>query len=87
VKGEEIMDLLHLSPTAGRGTPRGNSAIDTTLYELIEAIMDTIEPGEDALIEATVQGLVESGKLSWIRRVRDGMATRHAAANLFSSLN
>jgi hypothetical protein len=81
------MDRLHLSSTPGRGTPRDNGAIDTTLYELIEAIIDTIEPGEDALIQATVQKLVESGKLSWLGRKKHRFVARHATLVPFLNLN
>jgi hypothetical protein len=81
------MNLLHLSSATSRDAPPENTAIDTTLYELIAAIIDTIEPGEDALIEATVQELVESGKLRWIRTAKHSAASRRATFVPFVNLN
>ena len=35
----------------------------TTLYQLIGAISDAVEPGEENLIPAVVINLIESGKI------------------------
>ena len=81
------MSLLHLSSAASQTPPQENTAINTTLYELIEAIIDATQPGEDTLIEATVQDLVESGKLRWIRSGRHGATARYVPFSRFLNLN
>ena len=81
------MDLLHLSAAASQAVPQENTTINTTLYELIEAIIDTIEPGEDTLIKAIVHDLGESGKLRWIQGGRQRAATRHVTSALFLNRN
>ena len=81
------MSLLHLSSAASQAGPEENTAIDTTLYELIEAIIDTIELNEDALIGATVQDLIESGKLRWVQGGRQLAATRHVTSAPFLNRN
>ena len=81
------MNRLHLSLATSRAATRKNTSIDTTLYELIKAVIDTIRPGEDAFIEATVQDLIKSGKLRWIRSGKHNAAARHAPTVPFLSLN
>jgi hypothetical protein len=39
------------------------SAFTSSLYDLIEAISDEVEPGEDQLVCATVLSLMKSGKI------------------------
>jgi hypothetical protein len=87
VKGGEIMNLLHLSPATSRAAARENTTLDTTLYELIAAIIDTIERGEDALIDATVQELVASSKLRWLRSGKHLSATRQTTFVPFLNRN
>jgi hypothetical protein len=40
--------------------------LTTILYELLAAIQDVVGPDEDALIVATVQHLLQSGRLTWL---------------------
>jgi hypothetical protein len=40
--------------------------LTTTLYELLTAIQDVVGPDDDALVVATVQHLLQSGRLTWI---------------------
>ena len=39
----------------------------STLYDLIAAISDEIEVDEEKLIVTVVSGLIDAGRLSWIR--------------------
>jgi hypothetical protein len=41
------------------------TTVKTTLYELVEAISDEVEPGEDDLIIATVVHLLNSGRVKF----------------------
>ena len=41
------------------------TTIETTLYELVEAISTEVEPGEDDLIIATVVHLLNSGRVKF----------------------
>jgi hypothetical protein len=43
------------------------NTIETTLYELIEAISQEVEPEEDSLIAATVRHLTDTGKVKILR--------------------
>jgi hypothetical protein len=43
------------------------SAVRTTLYDLIEAMTDEVEPTEEGFIVAAVLDLTESGKIKWTR--------------------
>jgi hypothetical protein len=43
----------------------------STLYDLIEAIEQEIEQGEEELIAPVVLDLIESRKVKWARRHRD----------------
>lgn len=38
----------------------------TSLYDLIEAVSDEIEPGEDGLLPETIQHLFDSGQARFI---------------------
>jgi hypothetical protein len=42
------------------------TTVETTLYELVEAIGAEVEPGEDDLIIATVVHLLNSGRVKFI---------------------
>jgi len=44
--------------------------LTTTLYELLAAIQDVVGPEEDALVVATVQHLLRSGRLIWLGEAR-----------------
>ncbi len=48
--------------------PKSRSAtVATSLYELIEALQDTVGPDGDAFIVATVMYLLESGRITFPR--------------------
>jgi hypothetical protein len=38
----------------------------TTLYELLTVIQEAVGPEEDALVVATMQHLLQSGRLTWL---------------------
>jgi hypothetical protein len=46
--------------------------LTTTLYDLLAALHEVVGPEEDALVVATVQHLLQSGRLTWC-----GDAQRH----------
>jgi hypothetical protein len=45
--------------------------IKTTLYELIEAVTNEVESGEEELVAGAVLDLIESRKMKWIRGDKD----------------
>ena len=47
------------------------TSIETTLYDLIEAISEEIKTGEDHLIAQTVFHLINSGRLKFIDIPKD----------------
>jgi hypothetical protein len=47
------------------------AARTSTLYDLIEAVSDEAEPGEEGLIVEAVQDLMRSGKIKWVRGNRN----------------
>ncbi len=49
--------------------------LTTTLYELLAALQEVVDPEDDALVVATVQHLLQSGRLTWL-----GEARRHLGA-------
>ena len=42
----------------------------TTLYALLAALQEVVGPEEDALVVATVQHLLRSGRLIWLGEAR-----------------
>jgi hypothetical protein len=58
----EPCSALALESKLGRATPTETTS-ETTLYELIEAINDVIEAGEERLIPKIVLHLIYSGKI------------------------
>ena len=57
-----------------RTRPRSNAelkrrgATRTTLYEIIEAIGDELETGEESVIAAVILNLIQSGRMKWARQ-------------------
>jgi hypothetical protein len=51
------------------GEDTAPAAITTTLYDLIAALQEVVEPGEDELVVATVVSMMRDGR---IRRVVGG---------------
>ena len=52
--------------TAESACPR-LTAIETTLYELIEAVGEEVQPGEDRLIAETVSHLLDTDHVKFLR--------------------
>ena len=42
------------------------ATIMTTLYDLIAALQDVVQPGEDALVVATMVHLLRTGRMTWL---------------------
>jgi hypothetical protein len=64
--------MLHveISPTPqtvplGSHTDEAPPRVSTTLYEVIAALQDVVEPDEDDLIVAIVADCLRSGRLRW----------------------
>ena len=51
-----------------------STTIETTLYELIEAINDQVQPGEDRLVVETVLDLIESGQITFPRSMGESVS-------------
>ena len=52
------------------GEATAPATITTTLYDLIAALQEVVEPGEDRLVVATVVSMMRAGR---IRRVARGL--------------
>ena len=52
------------------GEDTAPATITTTLYDLIAALQEVVEPGEDRLVVATVVSMLRAGR---IRRVARGL--------------
>ena len=62
--------LTYTFPRVGSPSPQ-STIIQTTLYDLIEAIAAEVRPGEEALVTATAKHLLRSHKARFIgKRVR-----------------
>jgi len=55
----------------GEETP---SCLTTTLYDLIAAIQDGLNPDDDALVVATMVHLLRSGRLTWRGQAREHLS-------------
>ena len=42
------------------------ATITTTLYDLIAALQDVVQPGEDALVVAAMVHLLRTGRITWL---------------------
>ena len=42
------------------------ATITTTLYDLIAALQDVVQPGEDALVVPTMVHLLRTGRITWL---------------------
>src|SRR3989442_5919071 len=52
----------------------------TTLYDLIAALQDIVDPDDDALVVATVVHLLRSGRLTWREKAGGHLGqARHTA--------
>jgi hypothetical protein len=64
------MSRVEVSPTPqtvplGSHTDEAPPRVPTTLYEVIAALQDVVEPDEDHLIGAIVVDWLRSGRLRW----------------------
>ena len=54
--------------TACEGQAPGRTRLVTTFYDLITALHESIEPGEDDLVTAAVVHLVNAGNVKFLAR-------------------
>ena len=62
--------LAHVMDTA-KPDPHEAAKRTSTLYDLIEAIGDEADPGEEELIVKAVQNLMRCGKIKWLSENRN----------------
>jgi hypothetical protein len=55
--------VVTVEPSGGKDA--APATITTTLYDLIAALQEVVDPGEDALVVATVVSLLQAGRLTW----------------------
>jgi hypothetical protein len=66
--------------TAFEGHAPGRTRIVTTLYDLITALHESIEPGEEDLVTAAVVHLVNAGHVKGLARSRRGAGAQTQGA-------
>jgi hypothetical protein len=66
--------------TAFEGQAPGRTRIVTTLYDLITALHESIEPGEEDLVTAAVVHLVNAGHVKYLARPRRGAGSQPQGA-------
>jgi hypothetical protein len=49
------------------GEEAAPATITTTLYDLLAALQEVVDPGEDALVVAIVVSMLRAGRLTWHR--------------------
>jgi hypothetical protein len=54
--------------TMDEGMAASLPRLTITLYALLAALQEVVGPEEDALVVATVQYLLQSGRLTWLGR-------------------
>jgi len=59
------MEAVAQSFCAAEPEHSGSTTIETTLYELIEAINEQVQPGEDRLVVEAVLDLIETGRITF----------------------
>ena len=59
------MEAIAQSFCAAEAEHSGSLTIETTLYELIEAINEQVQPGEDRLVIEAVLDLIETGQITF----------------------
>jgi hypothetical protein len=62
--------------TAFEGRAPGPTRLVTTFYDLITALHESIEPGEDDLVTAAVVHLVNAGHVTCLERPRRGAGSQ-----------
>jgi hypothetical protein len=73
------MHALLDEPAVREETP---VAIITTLYDLIEAMQDEVEPDDDGLIVASIIHLLQSGRITFLGAVADSEELQPALAGV-----
>ena len=58
------MEAIAQSFCAAEPEHSASTTIETTLYELIEAINEQVHPGEDRLVVETVLDLIDTGQIT-----------------------
>lgn len=53
------------------------ATLTTTLYDLIAAVQDVVDPNNDALVVATVQHMLRAGRATWGSDVAGGNRRLH----------
>ena len=66
--------------TAFEGQAPGRTRIVTTLYDLITALHESIEPGEEDLVPAAVVHLVNAGHVKCLARLGRGPGSQPQGA-------
>ena len=54
--------------TPGKKSQATPARLTTTLYDLMAAIQDVVDPKDDALVVATMMHLLRSGRLTGLKR-------------------
>jgi len=67
--------LMYAFPPAGSGSPR-STTIQTSLYDLVEAIAAEIRPDEEALVTATAVHVLRSRRAKFIGQRGKGQTYR-----------
>jgi hypothetical protein len=55
--------VVTVEPSGGKDA--APATITTTLYDLIAALQEVVDPGEEALVVATVVSMLRAGRLTW----------------------
>ena len=72
-KGGYVMEALAYAHGRGDLSCPTEITFRSTLYDLIDAIEEEIEQGEEELVAPVVLDLIESRKVKWARIHRDSM--------------
>ncbi|MGE3539352.1 MAG: hypothetical protein AB7N91_18210 [Candidatus Tectimicrobiota bacterium] len=67
------------TPVQDRGEESARTVIYTTLYDLIAAVHDTLEPGEEHCVTPVVAHLLHAGQARFLTEVRAERAWADAA--------
>ena len=59
------MEAIAQSFSAAEPEHSGLTTIETTLYELIEAVGEEVQPGEDRLVVETMLDLFDTGQITF----------------------
>ena len=59
------MEAIAQSFSTAKTEHSGSTTIETTLYELIGAINEHVQPGEDLLVVETVLHLIDTGQITF----------------------